>query len=513
MGDREIELKLLADEPAMRRLRRQPWLKEMQRGHAVTRALRSVYFDTPDLRLTEARAALRIRTVGRNRIQTLKTAGTALGGGAFDRGEWESPVSGDIPERTALPAGILTDVLDDATFGALRPTVITDIKRAAVVVDHAGAVIELAFDQGEVMAGDAREPIREIELELLGGPPRALFDLALKLHAAAPLRIGRANKAERGFRLLRGEPPVPRKWTGSAVAHGMTAAAAFQSIARGCVDHLAVNEECLLATGDAEAVHQSRVALRRLRSAISLFGDLLAGPETDAIKQDLRWLLQQLGPARDTDVFLSEIIDPVVEAFSSEPALAALHRAYAAEKEEHYRTAYAALQAPRFTALLLELGRWIEGGAWLDGLEDAASPLAQPIESLAAGLLDRRDRKLRKAGRKKLTRLAAEQRHAVRILGKKLRYALEFFAPLYPDKRCRKWLEALAGLQERLGVLNDIAVAEQRLNARLESGDARNGWAAGLVVGWHSAQARTLLKQADREWRRWRAMDRPWQSG
>lgn len=509
MGNREIELKLLADAAAIRRLRRQPWLKALQRGPGATRALRSVYFDTPDFRLAEAGVALRIRSIGRKRIQTVKTAGSSLGG-AFDRGEWETEIIGDIPDRLALHATGLALLAEDGLAESLQPCLVTEFKRSAVVVDSDGAAIELAFDQGEIVAGEAREPICEVELELLDGPPAALYALAARLHAAAPLRVGHANKAERGFRLLRGESLRPSKWPGSEVAHGMTAAAAFQSIARGCIAHLAANEDCLLANGDAEAVHQIRVALRRLRSAMSLFSALLAGPETDALKDELRWLLRQLGPARDTDVFLTEIIEPVVAAFSGEPALAALQSAYAAEKADHYQVATAALNGPRFTSLLLRLGRWLEGGAWLDGAEAAESPLAAPIEGLAAALLARRDRKLAKAG-KKFARLSAPERHALRIQGKKLRYALEFFAPLYPDKRCRKAQAALADLQERLGVLNDIAVAEQRLNSRLdEAGDPRRGWAAGLVVGWHSAQARKLLKQAAAEWKHWQALGRPW---
>jgi inorganic triphosphatase YgiF len=512
MGHREIELKLLADDHAMRRLRRLPWLKAMQRGPATTRELRSVYFDTPDRQLSLAGVALRVRSIGRKRLQTVKTAGTALGG-AFDRGEWETPISGDIPDATALAATDLADVFTAELVAALEPALTTEFKRSAVTVDFQGAAVEIAFDRGEIVAGDGRLPIGEVELELLSGPRTALYDLAQRLHAAAPLRVGHTNKAERGFRLLDGAPLHPRKWSGSTVNHGMSAAAAFQAIIRGCMDHLAANEECLLATGAAEAVHQIRVALRRLRSAMSLFGTLIAGPDTEALKDELRWLLKQLGPARDTDVFLSEIIDPVLAVFSREPALAALHRAFAEEKAEHYRSAFAALNSPRFTSLLLGLGQWVEGGAWLTADGDHTDALARPIETLANELLERRDRKLNKAGRK-LGKLSPEQRHVVRILGKKLRYALEFFAPLYSDKRSRRALEALAELQERLGVLNDIAVAEQRLNLHRDAaGNAHHGWAAGLVVGWHSAQTRKLLKQAEEEWRRWADLPRPWRDG
>lgn len=504
MSGQEIELKLLVTPDGLKRLRRLAWLRTLQCGRAKTQSLRSVYFDTPDLELRAQRMTLRIRSVGRRRIQTLKTAGDAIGG-AFARGEWESEIGGDSPDPKALAATPLAEVFDDALLAALRPVVATEIRRTEVMVAEADAEMAVAFDQGQLQADGRVAPLCELEVELKRGPPRAMFELALRLHACTPLRIGRASKAEKAFRLLQGESPAPEKWVGSPIAPGMTAAAAFQGIVHSCLDHLAANEESFLTGGGPEAVHQMRVALRRLRSAIALFKDMLDDAETAALKDELRWLLKRLGPARDTDVFIAEILDPVRAAFPDDGDLRALRLPFEARRDSYYREAEEALRSPRFTTILLTAGAWIAGGAWL-----RASGAEVRVEPLAARLLSLRDKKVRKAGRK-LAKLAPEQRHAVRILLKKLRYAAEFFAPLYDDdKRKRRFLACLSDLQDRLGLLNDIAVAHRLLRESLDPSDPRLQWAAGLVAGWHEGHARRLLRKAAGEWDAFVALDRFW---
>ncbi|MBY0429593.1 MAG: CHAD domain-containing protein, partial [Rhodospirillales bacterium] len=114
----------------------------------------------------------------------------------------------------------------------------------------------------------------------------------------------------------------------------------------------------------------------------------------------------------------------------------------------------------------------------------------------------RRDRKLRKAGRK-LRSLAPQERHLVRIQGKKLRYAAEFFGALY-GKSARRTVELLGEIQDALGRLQDVAVARAllRQEATAEGGD--RAWAAGLVAGWHAAHAEACLNEAAALWRRYR---------
>lgn len=505
MANQEVELKLLAEPTDLARLRRQAWLKPLRRGRALTRRLDSVYFDTPGHALLAAGVALRVRSVGRRRIQAVKTTGTPIGG-AFARGEWECEIDGDRPDPRALAETPLAPLFDADTVAALAPAVETRISRTALRLASGGAEIELAFDEGEILAGSKRLPLSEIELELASGPRRALFDLALRLHAAAPLRVGRASKAEKGFRLLLDRAPEPARWTGSTVRHGMSGAEAFQAVARGCVDHLAANEDCLLATGHPEAVHQMRVAIRRLRSALSAFREFLATAETAAVQDELRWLLQQLGPARDSDVFLDEILDGVDEPLRSDPAVAALRARFVGRRDEHYRDAVAALTSPRFTAAVLSLGGWIEGGDWLDG----GPALHEPVEAIAGRLLSACDAKI--GNRRKLAAMTPEKRHRLRIRVKKMRYVAEFFAPLYAEKKARRTLAALSELQDRLGRLNDIAVGRATLATHLPAGDAALHWAAGLVAGWHAARTRRLLAKADKRLAAYRALPRFWEA-
>lgn len=505
--DTEIELKLLTEPASLRRLRRLPWLRSMQRGRAEARALRSTYFDTDDLRLRANKVALRVRAIGRRRILTLKTAGLPAGG-AFARGEWQRPVADDRPDPAVLAASPAAALFDAATVAALRPVLRTEVRRSELRLNSGPDEMLLAFDEGRIVAGDTTAPLCEIEIELVHGSPRALFDLALRLHQQVPLRLGHASKAERGFRLLNGAVPAARRWSAPDLAAGMTAAEAVQHIGRSCIDQLAANSECLTAGGDTEAVHQCRVALRRLRSAIALFAELLVTPETAAVEDGLRWLLAQLAPGRDIDVVMAEIVQPVAEALPDDQGLAALQARLAARRDEHYRSALAALHAPRFTTLMLTLGAWIEGGDWLSG----GDALGEPVEALAGRRLERRDRKLRRRGLRHLATLPPAERHALRIQVKKLRYAADFLAPLYPAKRGRRSIAGLAELQQRLGVLNDVAVAAALLAELASDGPAGLQRAAGLVEGWHAGRQRRRLARAEAAAAKWLDLPRFWRA-
>ncbi len=502
MDEREIELKLLATPAALRRLQRQPWLRELKQGRAVTRTLRTQYFDTPDGTLRAAGVAVRVRSIGRHRIQTVKTGGESLGGISV-RGEWEREIAGDRPEAAALADTPLAPLFAPATVRALRPTVATAVRRTEMLVDGGQALITLAFDTGSVSAGDRTLPLAEVELELRQGPPRALFDLALRLHEAAPLRIGRASKFERGMRLLDPRASAPCRWTGSPVSPGSSAADAFRAVARACLDQLAANEDCLLESGDPEAVHQARVALRRLRAAIGGFRDMVADGESATVEHGLRALLRRLGPARDAEVFVTEILAPPAAHLRDSPELARLREVYEARRAAGESEAREALLDPAFTRLCLQLGAWIEGGDWL-----AESP-AESVEAAAARILDRRRRKVRKAAAR-FADMTESERHALRISLKKLRYAAEMFLPLFPGKPSRRHVAAVAGLQQILGELNDIAVARSDLAATLHHGDAELRHAAGLVVGWHARREKRLLAKAAKACERLRKLPRFW---
>lgn len=492
----ETELKLAVDGALLSRIPRLPALARTKSGRAKTQQLYSTYYDTPELELQKAGITLRLRQIGHDWVQTVKNSGTRASG-LFERREWEI----DVPQgQIHLPHLLATGLpvfRQDGLPQRLRPLFTTDVRRTSHILASADWEMELALDQGEIIAGERHSPLAEIELELRRGAPLALFDVAEAIATALPCRLLSQSKSDRGFLLADGSTPKPVKATPLALQAEMTVAAAFQTIAHNCLHHLLANEAALRGPHRVEAVHQTRVALRRLRSAIKVFKPLLTGPQLVPLKDELRWLLAHLGPARDGDVFLTEIIDPVLRCHPDAPALSVLRQEWQAQRDCDYSTALAAVDDNRFTLLLLRLGHWVTAAAW------QAPDLAKTtLDDFARRVLKRTHRRLIKAGGTNLTHLPTDELHQVRIIGKQMRYAGEFFASLYPRSACKPFLNLLADLQENLGGLNDLAVAGARLARSHHRGDW--AWAAGLICGWHETRRPGLLRQAQATWKQLR---------
>lgn len=507
----ETELKLRLAPDAMRRLRRHAVVQGLKKGRPVTESLKSVYFDTDDHCLRKRAMALRVRHAGRRRIQTLKTEGTLLNGASV-RGEWEAEISGDAPELAALKAAEpASDLADERWVRSLRPVFTTEVRRTTYNLGDGDWDIELALDEGLLVSAGGSAPIAEVELELKRGEPRRLFDLALRLQQDVPARLSTISKSERGYLLVDGGVLAPRKARAPALPADADVALAFRLIARSCVDQLLGNQDCLFEARDPEAVHQMRVALRRLSSAFKLFAEILGTPEAARLREELRWLSARLGPARDAEVFMMEIIAPLTPVFGADPEFQALRAEFEAARVATFADALAALAEPRFTQFVLALAAWIEGGDWLTiADEESRGRLALPARAMAGATLDRLDRSLRKRLRR-LASLDAEERHRARIRAKRLRYAVEFFAPLYAAGRARRLNHALARLQDQLGHLNDIAVASRTLRSHAErAADPALLWTAGQMAGWHAARIPGLLAAAEEDRRALQKLPRFW---
>jgi triphosphatase len=230
-----------------------------------------------------------------------------------------------------------------------------------------------------------------------------------------------------------------------------------------------------------------RVALRRLRSALSSFRHLIIAERRAWLSDGAKRILGGLGPARDWDVFLTESLAPALAARPDDSSLATLRAAAGAAQVDAYAAVRAAIADASYTRFLLQLGRWIEAGGWReDATRKGAAWLDRPIEAFADRLLARRHRKVLKRGRD-FAGLTPAERHRLRIALKKLRYATEFFQTLYPGKRTHSYIAALKHLQDTLGHLNDGAVAERLVSGLSERGGERRGALAlgsGLVLGW-----------------------------
>ncbi|RVU17455.1 CYTH and CHAD domain-containing protein [Methylobacterium oryzihabitans] len=489
---RETELKLEIEGSDLAALKSHPALGD---GDWTARRLRSVYFDTEDDALRGAGYALRVRHDGDGYVQTLKGPG-ASAAGLFDRPEWEWTVPGPDPDLGRLgdtPAG---DLVGKA---GVAPMFAVEVERATRVVAHGEARIEVALDQGRAAlldGGGRYAPVNEIELELKQGSPADLFGLAREVAASVPLRLGVLTKAERGDALRRERLGAFSKAETLHLDPEASAGAAFQAIAHACLRHMRINEDALLAHREPEALHQLRVSLRRLRSAVSLFGDLVADSRTPDLVATLKRLSEPFGDTRNLDVFLAKTLPAERERRPDEPGLLALEKHLEAERLKAYDGVVATLTSAEWRGFVLDLMTWIETGAWL-----SRPAAATPARAFATGVLEKRRRQVKTRGRD-LDELEPEARHRVRIAAKKLRYGSEFFGSLYTGKKAAKrhkaFVAALSDLQDHLGDLNDIATAHT-LAADLPpqvGAPASALFAAGLTAADNETRSAKLLKQA-----------------
>lgn len=515
----EVELKLAATAEAMETLLASPLVRDHARSTVRTRNLHSVYYDTPDRRLSRKRLAFRVRQNGKRFIQTLKTANVAEGAGNT-RGEWEVELADGTPELAAFAEPAVLELTGLVLPDELTPIFETSFRRRALLLewpddDRPPAQIEVAFDRGAIRANGRESPLAEVELELKRGDPRSLFELAEAMRNLVPLRLHPVDKAVRGYLLALGDGPEWHKARPVVLEPTMQVDDALQRILGGCMRHWLDNEMATADGRDPEGLHQLRVALRRLRSALTLFKAALSEEARRGWSDELRWLLGPLGPTRDLDVFATEMLPPVQAARGEDAGLEALAKAVAEARGRAQSGTRAALASERYGDLAFKLACWIARRGWRQGADvDILLAQRQPVLEFAAAILAKRHRQVLKRG-KRFATLTPEQRHELRIAFKKLRYGTEFFASLYPKKAVGRFRKAAAGMQDVLGHLNDTAVAQHLLRdllSGMEPGpeQAAAALGAGQVIGWYAHQTATLEPQAVAAWEAFREVDPFW---
>ena len=439
-------------------------------GHELT-----VWYDTEDGGLAARGMVLGVRRQGGDRVQLLRVP--AGSGPVFRRAEWVWPLNGEAP----APA-LLTGTPAEAVSGIDRlvPVLETELRVLARRLALAGgAVVQAVLATGR--AGDA--PVHALELRLEEGPLVPLFDLAAGLNAAVTVRL---DPREPG---LHGRAPGVVAAAVPFLPRQVAAGTGFRALVQARLGDLVANQPAAAAR-DAEGVHQMRVAIRRLRALLVLFGPMLPEVPTRRFEDELKRLGQVLGAARDWDVFCLE----------TAPAMGAGALLGAAEQAR--AEAYAALDAefarPLLTALVLAMAAWAEGGAGLDGDLKASAP----------GLFDRVERVAHKRGRH-IARRSEEELHALRKALKRLRYGVESLAGLHAEKPVRRYLKRCRALQELLGQVNDGAVAL----ALAEQLGAGRPELAEEVVALRRAGAkrgRKAVRAVPQAWERFRAVGAFW---
>lgn len=488
----------------------------------VKTRLQALYVETPGHDLAAAGLALRLRKEGRVWVQTLKGRGDGL----MQRLEHEvrlpaAAARGALPQvdparHDGTAAGAMLQRVLAAAREAGRSDVLqtlyrTDIQRLHRRVRAGGAVVEVALDQGCLHAGAETAltlPVAEIEFELLSGPPQALAALAARWAQRFDLWWDVRTKSERGFRLALGLAQVPatRALPQQLPAGGQAPALAamLQSALAQALPNLAELAGAPAGVPAApEHLHQLRVGMRRLRTALRLFAEWAHDPEAAHVLE-ARWqeVFTALGAARDADV-LAQTWLPRLEAAGApplpvEPAVAAADPA-------------ALLRTPAVTVLLLDtlaLGLSLAeapAASASAGPADVHTAAVSAEHRAAARAVLRRAWRRAWADARGFGEAPVEQQHRARKRLKRLRYAMEFLAPWLPSRARARFERALRRALQALGDHNDLQTAGAHFTRRTAS--QPQAW---FAVGWLAAQQPASSRRAGQALARLQAARPPW---
>lgn len=312
-----------------------------------------------------------------------------------------------------------------------------------------------------------------------------------------PATLAFKSKSERGYDLLADENNRSGPAEDIKLRPTMSTGKAFQAIGISILRHL-VDNESAVRSGDSEGVHQIRVGLRKLRAAISIFSKLFNDNQTRFIKGKLVWMTNELGPARDLDVYIRNTVEPLEKLRPKKRGLREFGDDLVSRRKTAFKKMKDAVDSPRYRSLILDTLQWIEAGDWLKHSHTFAS---RPVGRFAADSVARQRRKILKK-QKELAVFDSLQLHKLRIKFKKLRYSCDFFGSLCDGRKMKRRLhrfnDCLSDLQDDLGALNDISVHQRlalapALNRTSRRRPARD-FAAGVVTGREQSEIPALLK-------------------
>lgn len=470
---------------------RLPRLAPLRRGRARNQPVRIVWHDSPGGDLAKRGLACAEQRSGW-RLERLLP----------DSASW--PPAAPPPELVeTTDRGELAQHLPETDVSALMPWAAFEGRSLTFPLEQNDATLSVSVLSGEVRTLRMERPVARLTLT---GPSTATMSLAEALVDELGIAVPTTSLAGEALAFARGARPGARRLGAPRLATGLTVAEAFASVAGHLTDVILYWGSVAEGVGDPEPVHQMRVAVRRLRSALSVFGDAASGPAIERARAGLKTLGGVLGPARDWDVFVTETCLPIGRAFAEDQSVTRLLAAAERRRATSYTALGSFLSDVAFRRLGLELASLAYPAIWREGLE-AEAALDSELREFAGRVLDRRLKRLLGTG-DDLLDLPTDALHAVRLHGKRMRYATEFFAAIFPSKGVRRFLEHLAELQERLGQINDGTVAEGLL---AELGLSReHGHAAGVIRGFIAARRDKGRGKINRAWAKFRRQDPFW---
>jgi len=460
----ELELKFQVPPAARAAL-----LKAIGHRRLQRLALDARYVDTADHLLARHRMALRLRCENGRWVQTLK----ASMGHGLERFEHEVVLEGEADPGLPEPRRHAGTDVGDALARLLRrhgEPQLAELYRVEVVRLHrtlayGDALVEWSLDEGRIVAGEHVREISELELELKSGDPQSLYAMGYDWQARHGVWLDVVSKAERGTLLTAGRTFVAAvKSVPPAVDRHQDGPALLRAIVSACLAQILPNAGELAAGSESpEHVHQLRVGLRRLRTAVREFGQFAPGM-AEVVEAEVTRVFDVLGESRDRHVRDSDLAALLEQAGAPlvrlhEPALPSLSPA---------------VRAAGFQGVLLRLLAYAHGGGESDPLVPPAD-----VHRLVRERLEHLHRRLRRA-RRRFDELDVEERHRVRRQLKRLRYLAGFVAPLFKESRVKPWILAAAPAQDALGAWVDLEFAAGHFEAGAAA-DPRAWFAAGWL--------------------------------
>ena len=493
MTKASLEFTLSPDD--LPRLLKLPFLTRAGRTASVT----TLWHDTADGALA-ARALSLSEQRGHWRLEALRPAP--------DR-PWPPGSPAPLVAEGASPAN-----LDPSLGGGLVPVAALQARRTEFVLRPPGP-------NGPASEPAPAEPVRVLVLDgrargitaeqpacrvALRGEPAQLRPAATELAGAVRLSVPRSGLAAFAAAVARGAGPEPRHLGAAAAAPGQTTSDSAALIIGQLLDAM-LHWAASAGAGETPVpVHQMRVATRRLRSALAVLKHVADFPEREPLSAGLRAIATRLGAARDWDVFLGDTAERAQAAF---PDDGRRFRALLAAARQRRQAAYVELRAHLAGAEFRELQIGLACASVLRPWEREETPdprLHEDTAAFAAAALARQVKRVRHAGRD-LAALPLPALHELRKDCKRLRYAAEFFLPLFPEKPARRFVKRLSALQEELGTLNDGATVAGLM---VHLGRAGRSHAAGLMEGFAAAGVAAARARVGQAWKRFRRAEPFW---
>lgn len=476
MGEPQLELSLDLDPADTTLLRGVPALRRLKGTRVRTAVVSTVWHDTYDGALASDDKAVEERRAGP------ETSWCVM----------RMRVPANVTWVPGTPCVQLAQAGDFAAFGddwpgPLLPIAAFDGTRATVRLASGNGAVSMTLEQGVVRAVAAERRVCGL---VLRGPSELV--LATALASAQALRASVPARSFAAAAILLAKPTSPpRRPEPPLLLGSMSVSDAFAHLVAHLTATMLALAPAAAVRAGTEPVHQMRVAMRRLRSAMSLFRHATGCPELDLTQQELRGLAKVLGPARDWDVFTEETAARL-KAFADDTSVRRLLIKARRRRTACYANLRAYLESAEFRVLGVRLAGLSSVRPWL--VDEIEPPT---LEAFAAHRLSKLRRKLL-AGGEAVNHFPAVDLHALRIKAKRLRYAAEFFAPLFPGKAMARYIRRVSALQEVLGTLNDGTVTATLV---AELGRV-SGYAAGVIAGDVAARTGDFRARIEVVWRK-----------